>query len=275
MQKRYLSFLLAGLTTIPALNAQTYSPITTIPCYSNSYSVPAEYSKSGKPMIVVMVEGEDRDDVFNVYDEDLNNVATINLPHYGYELITPKNYNTGSKDNFHIVVSQTLFNDDEEYEYITYSDDDSQTEGFVVRTASGNELQKILLPTGHSLDGLELTLIGDKTYLTAETRASGGDYLTYYAIDKNSGLRQVGMPLKVNVSPTIISRGGSLNVVVRESNGSSNITVTDMQGRTVYSSSAKEAGVYQIPGNVMSTGMNVVTVTSQGKAKHSSKVIVR
>ena len=291
MKKKNLCFLVGALLAAPVMNAQESSPVMIVSDGYRDY-LPAEYSVSGKSMMVIAeYDGEygDNTRIIKVYDENLNNVATINIPYItegvnGFVGISPVNFNIGSAgggDHFEIIVSQTLFNDDAEYEYvapIVSNDDDEEDKiiGLVVKTESGKELQKIKVAEGHHFSELQLTIIGDKKYLTVESYDDDrNDYCTYYNIDKTSGLRQVGEPVKVSVSPVIINQGESVNVKVGETKGNASITVSDIQGRTVYTTVANESGVYPIPGSVMSKGMNILTVKTPGKSTHSSKVIVR
>ena len=282
MKKKNLCFLVGALLAAPVMNAQENSPVMIL---SDGYSnyLPAEYSVSGKSMMVIAEYDEygDNAGIIKVYDENLNNVATINIPD-GYVGISPVNFNIGSAgggDHLDIIVSQTLFNDDAEYEYvapIVSNDEEKKIIGLVVKTESGKELQKIKVIEGHYFMELQLTIIGDKKYLTVESYDDDyNEYSSYYNIDKTSGLRQVGEPVKVSVSPVIINQGESVNVKVGETKGNASITVSDIQGRTVYTTVANESGVYPIPGSVMSKGMNILTVKTPGKSTHSSKVIVR
>lgn len=78
----------------------------------------------------------------------------------------------------------------------------------------------------------------------------------------------------MSVRPTVISADESVNVKFSETNGESRITVTDMKGRTLLNSKVNAEGSYQIPGRIMSNGMNIITVDTP-EGKQSAKVIVR
>lgn len=207
----------------------------------------------------------------------------------GYLEMDEMNYNNGHEGE--IIVTQTLFNQDAEYEYLApiYTTGLQYTEersfyireeygpnlvGIALKTASGNELQRLTISGVDHISDIDLISIGSKTYLVLETVFEDGRYETFYLIDGNSALRQVGETVKIRVSPTVIGRGESVNVEVGKVKGTARVTVTDMNGRTVYSASVREAGVHQIPGSVMASGMNIVTVEGAGTGSRSTKVIV-
>lgn len=120
-----------------------------------------------------------------------------------------------------------------------------------------------------------VTLIEDKTYFTVYQEKEGESVYIFYTIDKGgAGIHQVGSPIKVNVTPTVIHHDENLNVNLEGIKGASNISVTDVAGRTVFRTSVTEDGIHQIPGRHLSNGMNIVTVKSTAGTK-STKVIVK
>lgn len=215
----------------------------------------------------------------------------------GYMELEVKNFNTGCDDNLYFIVTQTLLNDDAEYEYIApvYSLGLVNTEqtdyyirsryglvttGFEVKNTSGSVLGKYDFPAGitASYVNAKVAIIGDKTYLTfiSSNYSTYEYYNIFYSVNGAAGLQQVGEPIKVSVSPTVVRQSETLNVQLGDIKGNARVTVTDMQGRTVYSAVVNQGGLHQIPGSVMGKGMNIVSVESAGTpGRTAKKVMVR
>lgn len=219
----------------------------------------------------------------------------------GYLDLATHNYNTGARDNIYMDVTQTLFNDDEDFEYLdedytmelveTYDETGHSKSyyygtiihGVTVCSSNGNELMKISFPVDIDIKEVyaSLEFIGDKKYLSFELEYYDSEkdhyeyiYL-YYEIEKGANsLRQVGEPIKVKVRPTVIGPDESVNVQFSETKGESRIIVTDMKGRTLLNSKVNAEGSYQIPGRIMSNDMNIITVDTP-EGKQSTKVVVR
>ena len=213
----------------------------------------------------------------------------------GYCSIYPYNCNTGSDDN-DMEFTQTLFNNDSDFEYIApiyklgqssvYERDytkeisyDYFMIGFAICNTSGNELQRILFPQeGVASDpDFRLVTIGNKEYIAVRysDRNDGGYKTIFYTIGANgTGLQQATEPISVRVAPTLISHDQSINVELDDIKGDGQLSVTDIAGRTVFSSKIQENGIYQIPARSLSRGMNIVTVQTQSGNK-STKVIVK
>lgn len=278
--KKISSFLIGVILVTPLTGAQNLNLVATLE--HDYYYVPAEFTISGSPQIVIEDWDANQDNILKLYDQSLSNVANITIPLInedteGFLDMTVWNFNTGADIKYYIVVTQTLFNDDAEYEYIApVISGDDEIVGIAVKTASGKDLHKIDLPGNQEFSDLCLTLIGDKRYLTIETKDDDYNYWGYYyEISATSGLREVNEPVKIKVSPTIINQSESIKVKVSELRDNTTITVTDIQGRILYALAADQSGTYQIPGSVMSKGVNIVTVSTVGKPGRSSKVIVR
>lgn len=212
-----------------------------------------------------------------------------------YEDLSIQDFNTGNDDAKYMPLTQTLFNDDADYEYIkpirgTYKEVYQENEyvkriryyssvtGFTICSSNGTEIQRIMFDQSGAetrYADFYVTLIEDKTYFTVYQEKEGESVYIFYTIDKGgAGIHQVGSPIKVNVTPTVIHHDENLNVNLEGIKGASNISVTDVAGRTVFRTSVTEDGIHQIPGRHLSNGMNIVTVKSTAGTK-STKVIVK
>ena len=221
--------------------------------------------------------------------------ASYHISYEGFCDISPYNCNTGSDDN-DMVFTQTLFNNDSDFEYIApiyklgqirvneyeYKkeiDYDYLMIGFAICNTSGKELQRILFPQEVVVydPDFRLVTIGNKEYIAARysDRNDGGYKTILYTIGANgTGLQQATEPISVRVAPTLISHDQSINVELDDIKGDGQLSVTDIAGRTVFSSKIQENGIYQIPARSLSRGMNIVTVQTQSGNK-STKVIVK
>ncbi len=201
-------------------------------------------------------------------------------------------YNESAGSMGKIVVTQTLFNSDADYEYVAplaesylisegevngcrkYSIRELRQKGFRIMSSNGNELQSVEYPEGAYGPIESVVTIGEKTYLVA----NAGSQTLYYAVDRKGGhtrINSLPVAIDASVAPTMVSAGEPVRVEVRDTTSAAGLTVTDMGGRTVYSALLPGEGAYQIPGSAMSRGMNVVTLTSGDKAPVSTKVLVK
>lgn len=222
------------------------------------------------------------------------------------------NYDSGASPIAKISVTQTLFNDDESFEYVApiYKSEVQENEniivgyvcdfkdcfafegtysyvqrpgdclGFSIVNDKGTVLQTVNFEEGFkaiSEDFMTVIVIGGKTYLNCNLSSEKGDYSVIYEINKhNSNVRSVGT-FKISVSPTVVSRGENINVNFGDSSEEEfNISVTDVAGRTFYrntlSSSERRTA---IPTDNLSSGLNIVTLDGEHSGHHATKVIVK
>lgn len=206
-----------------------------------------------------------------------------------------------------IPVTQTLFNDDEEYEYIQpiyqYEIEKSELDrddnggidyittnytprwvGFKIMTATGKELQRVdfdasTMGNNNYLD-LFIIKINDKYYLDV----SGEDEETYETSDlffrinrETSSVQKISAPIKgMSVRPRMQSRGGSFTVELDgDSNVERDVVVVNSAGQTVWEQKVPAGQkTVNISASRLSQGLNVVTVRG-GKQPESCKVIVK
>ena len=209
----------------------------------------------------------------------------------------------GGYESFKMPVTQTLFNNDEEYEYIqpiyeyreekyeNDRDDDGGIDyimmdylpslvGFKIMTVTGEELQRVDLDTRFEYYGMSYILkINGKYYLALEGVFVDSECYTYiYKINREtSSIQQVGAPIKgMSVSPRTQGRGGSFTVELDgESNAEREVFVTDAAGRTVWRQTVPAGQkTVRISASRLGRGLNVVTVRG-GKQGESCKVIVK
>lgn len=231
---------------------------------------------------------------------------------YGYyddypENIHIMNYNESPDYEEGITLTQTLFNNDDAYEYImpvltieannTQEEDrdgDGETDyirtyyapranAFKVVSDNGNTLQTVNMPTGLSFGAIYLLNINDEQYLLCHASKKEDyrdSYSIFYTIGNNGGstqIQQVGEPMRTRVHPTVAGRNETITVELDgNGNGEKEIFVSNAAGQTVYKSKVA-AGQKQVLINAsgLSRGMNIISVRG-GKGKtNSNKVIVK
>ena len=204
-----------------------------------------------------------------------------------------------------IYITQTLFNDDEEYEYIMpimkqynyvsyeqdrdYDGDIDYIEekyeyyliGFNIKSSSGNTLQTIKMGNDQTIDYLYLIIINDKKYLGVATMDIddhfSNDELICYPIKPNStGINPLGAPMKIKVSPRMADRSQSFTVELDgESNAEREVVVVNSAGQTVWKQKVPAGQrTVTIGATRLGKGVNVVRVNG-GKGVESCKVIVK
>lgn len=221
---------------------------------------------------------------------------------YRYAPFAPMNildYDNGAASMAGIVATQTLFNNDEDYEYIvpeyqryvireatndrrTYTEYGSLIKGFSIKSENGTTIQTIDFDKGLTAAAgsnfMSLLLIGEARYLSCYVcdTATGGRYNILYRIDTQggSGIQQEGAPRKTRVYPTAVTAGDNIRIEAQGRKAS--FLIHDTNGNRLYSGSTQggEAPA-TVPASALSKGINIVTVSTPGAETESTKVIVR
>ena len=228
------------------------------------------------------------------------------INYYDYEYSTEYyDVSTMCRYDTELPFTQTLFNNDEKYEYITpvfgeFEKDDREEDrdydgeidyistsyygkviGFDVKNQDGKVVSSIRpsITEGYKLSqDRSIFEIGGKRYLVTEAwEYDGSGYeITFYLIDPNStSLQQVGQPLTASVFPTMPRNNDVINVELEGNDKPGEIVVTNTKGQTVYKQkvAAGERRV-QINSRRLSNGLNIITVNN-GDEKQNFKVIVK
>lgn len=202
-------------------------------------------------------------------------------------------------NDWNVYVTQTLFNTDSNYEYISpiriLMENNEEEEhwksehqyviatGFNIISEDGTILNSIKFPDGYqsrydtpdiycfSLDG--------KNYLeTVVMDENHNYYYLLYAIDSsNNSVKSVGAPIKVKVHPTAPQRGESVNVDLSEElTQGAIINVTSASGNVVMTQKVA-AGTNRatIDTSSLQRGMYIVTVNNGKATRENTKIIIR
>ena len=254
---------------------------------SELYGIGESYSYNHETSLVSVGYSDKEAVIMHVYGEDLNLKKTI-TPSEEPIPLSVINLNSNSSD-YTMYLTQTLFNDDEKYEYIVSVPKKNQhgydySAGLKIMSDDGSILQTIMFPenvTGYFDTGIKLFIIGSSKYLEGGDYedADENEYMNLYKINKDakdpSKVSIATAPMRVSVSPRMASRNQDINVVA-EGNGVREVIVTNAAGQVVYSTkvAAGETNV-KINSRRLSSGLNVVSVKGADGKEENCKVIVK
>ncbi len=211
--------------------------------------------------------------------------------------IDPKSPDCVDMDDF--TLSQTLFNNDDLYEWIipTFEavDCNYQTEyeiiegqqvkavGFKVQSENGATVADVRFPAGlycyHNPD-IRLYMINDKNYLGIEVSDISSReyyYITYEVNAQNASVNMIDAPRRISVHPTTPRRGTDIHIDLGQPAGEhSTLTVTSLSGRNIVSRNIE-------PGTTSTTidtgrleqGMYIVTVSDGNSSRETTKIVIR
>lgn len=222
------------------------------------------------------------------------------------------NYNDGTTSIGNVAVTQTLFNDDADFEYVSpiYKSDQYESTkfytgyvydfgyfafegyynksvqpqfctGFTIRNQRGDILQTVEF--GEDLHAVEenfmsLVMFGDKTYLSCCLVSNDSNtYTVMYEVDRaDAGVKRTPV-FKARVYPTVVSRGENVTVDLGNTDDESvQVAVSDASGRISYSrATGSGESVVSIPSQAMSNGLNIVTVGNDKSGMSSTKVLMK
>ena len=298
--------------------------------------IPSKFTKDGKSLFVV--SRANNDNFWEIYDNDLKEIASIGTDGVAfttYKIIKrrdPSGEWTEERDDTENYVgisslvymdnsfeaffgapvfrlTQTLFNDDDNYEYITptfgyvqrdewdsYQDDrdgdgeidficdyyKSHMSGFKIKSSDGSTLQTVDL-NGYIIDfsyDFVLVNMDEKLYLgmfDVYSYDSEETFSIFFPINKTgTGINPLGAPVKMKVSPRMADRSQSFTVELDgESNAEREVIVVNSAGQTVWKQKVPAGQrTVTIGAARLGKGVNVVRVNG-GKGAESCKVIVK
>ena len=280
MKKFFITVMMA-LACIGA-NAQIETtPLKTLGEYL--YGIDELFLYDAGTQYVVSVEySEDRTAAtMRVYDNEFNLKKTI-TPESVPSNLDVHVLNENSAD-YTIYLTQTLFNDDEKFEYLIEPGSGMYATELKVVSEDGTVLQTLKYPAGVEVyrDEIDLFVVGSNKYLRIgeSVDENGNEYMNLYKINKDakdpSKVSIATAPMRVSVSPRMASRNQDINVVA-EGNGVREVIVTNAAGQVVYSTkvAAGETNV-KISSRRLSSGLNVVSVKGADGKEENCKVIVK
>lgn len=205
---------------------------------------------------------------------------------------------SGGCEDATFVLSQTLFNDDEAYEWIepTYSivevSDSTEfekikgekilTTGFKVVSQNGSTISDVALPAECWGDDVyfDLYITDSGTFLLVHSYTSGSEedyYMVYKVEAASSSIKSIGAPRKVSVSPSAPRQGTPVNVNLGEAAGNTTkVSVVSVGGRTELVQTIKPGSTETVINtDRLERGVYVVVVDNGTSKREATKIVVR
>ena len=214
-----------------------------------------------------------------------------------------KDYDNSGAE-YDAVISQTLFNSDSKFEYLspiydkyesvyeqdrdgdgeidTYSYlEHKYVSGYKIMSEDGTELARFMVEDGYrSYNEASIFIFNGRTYLSdyiyaANDEDHNGYRQIYELVAGSSGVNAVKAVGRVSVSPRVAERNQDITVSA-EGTGVREVVVTNAAGKTVYKSKvAAGQSTVRINSGVLSSGLNVVSVKANDGKSENCKVIVK
>ena len=201
-------------------------------------------------------------------------------------------------DMVEVPVTQTLFNNDEKYEWIisdisalpvSYTNEYERVSGeelfetgFKIVSEDGTVIETVAYPAGlHcGYNSLNLLIVDNRYYILAELLNTEytEDYYVIYELSRATGmLDMVGEPMLMKVHPTAPVRGTTVDVEIGSTTGNRIVLgLTGSDGRTVISRFLEPGTApTSIDTSRLTQGVYVVTVTDAAGTRDATKIIVR
>lgn len=214
-----------------------------------------------------------------------------------------------------ICLSQTLFNTDNKYEYLSFPHelseeyDDGYNEptpdhyesgnytenkrfyqyslykSFNIMSEDGTILQTVTFPNGFEMMEYvtaQIIQLAGEFYILCQGEMNDNETLLIYKINRSSvgaSVEQVCAPIKVGAFPSIANRNQMITIQLsgdNAGNNQTNLQVVDMQGK-VLNQQTIPAGqtTTTIPAHRLSNGMNLIKIIQGCKTIGTEKVIIK
>lgn len=212
-----------------------------------------------------------------------------------------------------ICLSQTLFNTDDKYEYLSFPHELSEVynngsttpdyygsgtyteinyfyqcalyKSFNVMSEDGTILQTVTFPNGFEMINhvsAQIIQLSGEFYILCQGEMNDNATLLIYKLNRSSvgaSVEQVCAPIKASAFPSIANRNQMITIQLsgdNADNSRTNLQVIDMQGK-VLNQQTIPAGQTSttIPANRLSNGMNLIKITQGSKNIGTEKVIVK
>lgn len=304
--------LLGMLITSLSMQAQIFGDKIenapgTVNAFLTSYNtIPPIFSSDNKAYFLDY-SSDEYNDFINVYNDELQQVRRFQINGLLNIYYCDTNNASWISSINELVVTQTLFNNDEEYEYLRYLTEEKETEeyyehpiwddststiigweidtitttttydiGVEIVNESGSVLQSLYFETPRTNETCNLVKINDKFYFIV----MGDDWAEpanpeWYAFTPGSctGLKKVQAPAGLSVMPSLAKRHQSITIETDDESKNREVNIVDASGKSVWKQIIP-AGQKSIRVNAakLSKGLNVVNV--DGEKEKSVKVIV-
>lgn len=213
-----------------------------------------------------------------------------------------------------VLISQNLFNNDDNWEYITFDIDVEQRgpseafkygdgvvrrvynlryiyKGIVIMNSVGSQLFYLPLSNEENewtsnVDIQNVSVLNGLIYiLTSEDVKETNSYYSdikksyegIYVIDpKDVSVRSITRTLsRMNINSTVIDKGENLDIQISESGKNDNLTISSMSGQIINSSDISEENPVSVNTGAMPKGIYNVTLRGNGNPTENQRIIIK
>lgn len=280
------SSLLRGAMVLAAMwmganvMAQSISEQKTISDYVYMYCLDASYTYTQQCYMVHF-----SDESVILYNDEFEVVKSLDADVLGGLKVNSLRFGNGGCDSRESAsVTQTLFNNDEKYEYICSSGRVSQDtyllKGFKVLTEDGECLYEFQGAIEETYDVMVIQING-KNYLSVVEHLDQGKYTTHFLrIDKGANSVQEVCKVngRMNIHPTIADRDAQITITLDDDNKSMDreLIITGVNGQLVDRRTIPAGeNTVKVSASMMRSGLYNFTLQKKSEIVDNGKVIVK
>ena len=251
--------------------AQGFENVVTIAECRAVHYIDAAFTYDQKPQILFSL-----DEGATIFDSKFKEIKK-------FEEVNSLYFTTYSGNNTVLIYTQTLFNNDEQYEYLSYSDYDFEKEIYrnvQIVNDSGECLYKFERDFDIYGESVLIAIQG-RFYLVVSCRDENNEQIScVYEINKEASSINFVREIRgaMNIAPTIADRDAQITITLNEenSNVARELVVTGVNGQLVECRYIP-AGVnsVQISASMLRSGMYNFTLQQKGQVVDNGKVIVK
>lgn len=221
-----------------------------------------------------------------LYNDEFEVVKSFDADILGGLMVYSLRFGKGSTDSREIAsVTQTLFNNDEKYEYICSSgvvghDMYDLHKGFKVLTEDGECIYEFQGVIADSYDVMVIQ-INEKNYLSVVEHLDQYKYTTHFLrIDKEANSVQEVCKVngRMNIRPTVVDRDAQITITLDDDNKGVDreLVITGANGQLVDRRTIPAGeNTVKVSASMMRSGMYNFTLQKKGEIVDNGKVIVK
>lgn len=287
--KNFYKFLLSAMACAAAVPAMadgfTQSAIL------GGWNEMVAFPKEGQGYISIITEEGNDDGVAKaakIYDKNLQEVTEVRAQNGSlrdFAIWASWSQQPMVYDGEDVYFTQTLFNDDDAFEYFEVDAEDNlylmQSTGNCLGTILVNDVAAAVGQTTVEVDFDYIYILDDMIYFRVDAWnydewSNFGEWYVWYRWDGQNGLNQVAVQkAAVKAYPNPVTRGEIFNIVVdSEVGGECSVVVYNMRGG-VATVAKGESSSLSIDTSSLAQGNYVYRVNANGKEVSQGKLIVR
>lgn len=268
--KQFILFAAALTAMTASAQGETLTLVNEIN-FSNYRAI--DFCKDGNECFYLTNSDDSNKNIYTIYDKNFSEITTVQDDAISNMQI---NYE-GESTKF----TQTLFNSDDEYEYIAAKQEHLNgysviTRGFKIMQTNGNCIADINIPETYNSVYFYLWVIGDQRYLDLRISGSESNEQHYiYKIDSNASNKALTLVKSTKAYPNPVKQGEPFTISGLKNALGANIFVNNMNGTTVQSSVCNENDKAVINTDKLTSGNYLYSIINNGNTIASGKLIIK